>query len=186
VQAHKTAAGTTDPQHSRATFIQRDYRNGAETRHIPWAQNSEAFAIEAGEPSECAYPEIAVVILRQRIHGVLGQSLLRLPDSGEVLRRIRLCVNGNYEETGQQTCGNNNCDLMLACCRRIDVSNSKAVRQRRNPQPGEIRQPLLRNYSSGSEPFCRWNKFRLKLGCTWFCFSWAATFYHLSMFESPS
>ena len=49
------------------------------------------------------------MILQQGIHGVLRQSLLRLPDGGEVLRRIGLCVDGSDQETGQQTRGKNNC-----------------------------------------------------------------------------
>ena len=97
------------------------------------------------------------MILQQGIDGVLRQSLLRLPDRGEVLRRIGLCVDGSDQETGQQTRGKNNCDPMPARLQERRCFQFKTVRERHKPKPGYIRQPLLYNYGFGSELFCLQN-----------------------------
>src|ERR1035438_5075742 len=87
-QPDETAVHSTDPQCSGTTFVQREDAITPETRSTCQVENPETLAIKAREPPECAYPEVAVVVLQQCIHGVLRQSLLRLPDRGEVLRRI--------------------------------------------------------------------------------------------------
>ena len=79
---------STDPQYSGTTFVQTEDLVIAETRSTPRVENPEALAIKAREPPEGAYPEIAAMILQDRIHRVLRQTLLRLPNRGDVLRGL--------------------------------------------------------------------------------------------------
>ena len=64
-QPEETPVHGTDPQDSGTTFVEREDVIIAETRSTRRVENLEALAIKAGEPPECAYPEIAVVILQQ-------------------------------------------------------------------------------------------------------------------------
>ena len=88
IQPDETAIHSADPQYSGATFVQRENLIAAETWRIRRIENREALAIKAREPPECADPEIAVVVLQHRIHRVLRQTLFRVPNRGDVLRRM--------------------------------------------------------------------------------------------------
>ena len=88
LQPDETAIHCADPQCPGATFVQRKDLIAAKTWSIRRIENRKAIAIKAREASESAYPEITVVVLQHRIHGVLRQTLLRVPNPCDVLRRL--------------------------------------------------------------------------------------------------
>ena len=118
------------------------------------------------------------MVLQQGIHRVLRQTLLRLPNCGEVLRGIGLCGEGGYGETGQQTRGKNNGDPMLPPRTVCPCFRFKALRERRAPKPGEIRtgaaQLRLRQRTVlPPEPFLT------SVGCSWsYSFCRVSLFFH--------
>ena len=130
IQPDETAIPSADPQHLRSDFrAERGSLIAAQTRNIRRAEHSEAHAIEAHEPSGCGQPEIALMVLHHVVDRVLRQTLLRLPDRGDVLRRIGLCVDGSDQETGQQTRGKTT--AMRCMPAGVPSFQFKAVRERR-------------------------------------------------------
>jgi hypothetical protein len=60
----------------------------AETWRIRRIEKRETLAIEAREPAERAYPDIALVILQHRIDRVLRQALFGMPNPCDVSRGL--------------------------------------------------------------------------------------------------
>ena len=134
IQPDETAIPGADPQLSGAACVQRLESAGLETRKIFPAEDSEAHSVEARESPIRGYPEIALPVLHSRTDRVHRQTLFRLPNRGDVRRRIGLCVDGNDKKTGQETRGKSNRHPMLPLMpRQLPSCASRGDRQHEAP-----------------------------------------------------
>src|SRR4029434_9798304 len=86
-KARQASVDGADPQVSGPALGHVQNASAAEPTAVCRAENGEALAIEARQPTERPDPEIALWVLQHGVDGVLRQALFRLPDFGDVLRR---------------------------------------------------------------------------------------------------